>query len=69
MVRRILRSILMLVLAVPVACLVIIGLIDFDLMVSIVTRLIPVVVVIGVFGFIVKKAFFTKSNNGKEVKK
>ena len=69
MVRRILRSILMLVLAVPVACLVIIGLIDFDLMGSIVTRLIPVVVVIGVFGFIVKKAFFTKSNNGKEVKK
>jgi putative flippase GtrA len=69
MVRRILRGILMLVLAVPVACLVIIGLIDFDLMVSIVTRLIPVIVVIGVFGFIVKKAFFTKSNTGKEVKK
>ncbi|OIP27471.1 MAG: hypothetical protein COY46_03465 [Chloroflexi bacterium CG_4_10_14_0_8_um_filter_46_9] len=69
MVRRILRGILMLVLAVPVTCLIIIGLIDFDLLVSIVTRLMPVIVVIGVFGFIVKKAFFTKSNTGKEVKK
>lgn len=69
MVRRILRGILMLVLAVPVACLIIIGLMDFDLMVSIITRLIPVIVVVGVFGFIVKKAFFTKSNAGKEVKK
>jgi len=69
MVRRILRGILILVLAVPVACLVIIGLMDFDLMVSIITRLIPVIVVIGVFGFIVKKALFAKSNTGKEVKK
>jgi hypothetical protein len=69
MVRRILRGILILVLAVPVACLVIIGLMDFDLLVSIIVRLIPVIAVVGVFGFMVKKAFFTKSNAGKEVKK
>jgi putative flippase GtrA len=62
MVRRILRGILILALTLPVVCLVIIGLMDFDLMVSIVTRLIPVIVVIGVLGFIVKKAFFAKSN-------
>ena len=69
MIERIPRRILMLILLPPVALLVIIGLVNFDLMVGIVARLIPVIVLVGVLDFIVKKMFFTGSNTGKEVRK
>jgi len=69
MIERIPRRILMLILLPPVALLVIIGLVNFDLMVSIVARLIPVIAIVGVIDFIVKKMFFTGSNTEKEVRK
>ena len=51
MIERIPRRILMLILLPPVALLVIIGLVNFDLMVSIVARLIPVIAIVGVIDF------------------
>ena len=58
----------MLILLPPVALLVVIGLVNFDLMVGIIARLIPVIVIVGVLDFVVKKMFFTGSNTEKEVK-
>ena len=69
MIERIPRRILMLILLPAVALLVIIGLVNFDLMVGIIARLIPVIVLVGVLDLIVKKMFFTGSNTEKEVKK
>ena len=51
MIERIPRRILMLILLPAVALLVIIGLVNFDLMVSIVARLIPVIAIVGVIDF------------------
>ena len=51
MIERIPRRILMLILLPPVALLVVIGLVNFDLMVSIVVRLIPVIAIVGVIDF------------------
>jgi len=69
MIERIPRRILMLILLPAVALLGVIGLVNFDLMMGIVVRLIPVIVIVGVLDLVVKKMFFTKSNTEKEVKK
>ena len=68
MIERLPRRILMLIMLPAVVLLVVIGLVNFDLMVGIVARLIPVIAIAGVLDFIVKKMFFTGSNTEKEVK-
>ena len=45
-------------LSVAVIVLVIIGLINFDLLIAIIPRLIAVIVVVGVFAMILKRMFF-----------
>ena len=55
---RLLRGILLLPLSLAVIVLVIIGLINFDLLIAIIPRLIAVIVIVGVFAMILKRMFF-----------
>ena len=52
---RLLRGILLLPLSLAVIVLVIIGLINFDLLIAIIPRLIATIVVVGVFAMILKR--------------
>jgi hypothetical protein len=47
-------------LLIAVLVLVIIGLIDFDLMVSLIAKLIVAIVIVGVFILLVKRLFFPR---------
>ena len=55
---KLIRGILLLPLSLAVIVLVIIGLINFDLLVAIIPRLIAVIVVVGAFAMILKRMFF-----------
>ena len=55
---RLLRGILLLPLSLAMIVLVIIGLINFDLLIAIIPRLIVVIVVVGAFAMILKRMFF-----------
>lgn len=57
MFRRLIRGML-LPFSIALAVLVIIGLLDFDLLVTIIPKLIAVAVIVGVFALIVKAMFF-----------
>jgi len=64
--RKLLLAILMPPLVIGLALLVLIGLIDFDLMISITTRLIVVAVVIGIPVMVVRMiAFPGRPRNGR----
>ena len=69
MLSRLSSGISILRLSIAVAVLVIIGVIDFDLLVEITPRLIVGIVIVGIFVFIVKRLFFTKWRSGKGVRK
>jgi len=55
-----LRAIFLLPLSIAVVVLVVIGLIDFDLLVTIIPKLIAAIVVAGVFAMILKRMFFPR---------
>jgi len=55
---RLIRGILLLPLSLAVIVLVIIGLINFDLLIAIIPKLIAVIVVVGAFAMILKRMFF-----------
>lgn len=57
MIGRLVRGILMLPLSIAVLVLVVIGLINFDLMVSLTAKLIVAIVVVGGFFLIAKRLF------------
>ncbi len=58
MFRRLIRGMLLLPFSIALAVLVIIGLLDFDLLMTIIPKLIAVAVIVGVFALIVKAMFF-----------
>ena len=60
MMGRVVRGILMLPMSIAVLVLVIIGLINFDLMVSLTAKLIVAIVVVGGFFLIMKRLFFPR---------
>ena len=60
MLSRLIRGILILPLSMAVLVLVIIGLINFDLMVSLTAKLIVAIVVVGGFFLIAKRLFFPR---------
>ncbi len=60
MIQRMLKPPFIPPLFIAVTVLVIIGLINLDLMVSIIARLIPVVVVLGLLGVLLKTLLFRK---------
>ena len=58
MFRRLVRGMLLLPLSIALAVPVIIGLLDFDLLMTIMPKLIAVAVIVGVFALVVKAMFF-----------
>lgn len=60
MLRGLLRGILILPLSIAVTVLVIIGLIDFDLLLTITPKLIAAIVIVAIFVLIVKMLFFPR---------
>ncbi len=60
MLGRLLRGLLILPLALAVIVLIIIGLIDFDLLVTITPKLIAAIVIVGIFVLIVKNLFLPR---------
>lgn len=60
MLSRLLKGILILPLSIAVTVLIIIGLIDFDLLVTITPKLIAAIVIVGMFVLIVRRLFFPR---------
>ncbi len=58
MFRRLIRGMLLLPLSIALAVLVISGLLDFDLLMTIMPKLLAVAVIVGVFALVVKAMFF-----------
>lgn len=60
MLSRVLKGILILLLSIAVTVLIIIGLIDFDLLVTITPKLIAAIVTVGMFVLIVRRLFLPR---------
>ena len=60
MFRRLVKGMLLLPFSIALAVLVIIGLLDFDLLMTIIPKLIAVAVIVGVFAMLVKAMVFPR---------